>query len=261
MPLLRKRYHILSPFLRIPLRFFEAPLYGIRSKIRILIDGALLESAVFDQCEFIGSAGRRDQFPADVGNEIAFAGRSNAGKSSAINALIGRTRLARTSKTPGRTQTINFFHLAQNYRLVDLPGYGYAKAPTATIKAWSRLVQSYIKLRQSLCAVVILIDARRPLLDSDQRFIECCMTANRPLHLALTKSDKLSKHIAIQNQRNVRNQLQDLIQNRRLSPGKYPDNNVSVQLLSSQKRIGVDELRAIVTAWLEIDSCNHTQAL
>ena len=190
---------------------------------------------------------RSGQFPPDVGQEVAFAGRSNAGKSSAINALTNRTQLARTSKTPGRTQAINFFG-DEDDRLVDLPGYGYAKAPLAVSAAWRRLIQSYIVQRQSLRVMVVVMDVRRPLLELDRSFVATCIAASRCVHVVLTKVDKLSRQAVLQSEATVRSQLVAM-QTEHRSPFDDGENQqISLQSLSSLKRIGVEELRETIVA-------------
>ena len=160
--------------------------------------------------------------------EIAFAGRSNAGKSSAINTLSGRRRLAFVSKTPGRTQLINFFSLGGEAYLVDLPGYGYAGVPGAVREHWKHLVGTYIAQRPSLAGVVVVMDSRHPLTDLDLTLLAWLKEAGRPAHVLLTKADKLSKQAAQRTLAAVRRELATLV------PG------ATVQLFSSLKREGVD---------------------
>lgn len=143
------------------------------------------------QARFLKSAQSVEQCPADEGFEVAFAGRSNAGKSSAINRLTGQRSLARTSKTPGRTQLINFFELDDQRRLVDLPGYGYAKVDKATRAQWQRDLDDYLARRQCLTGLVLLMDIRHPLKDFDRLILDWSARAEMPLHLMLTKADKL----------------------------------------------------------------------
>ena len=164
--------------------------------------------------------------------EIAFAGRSNAGKSSAINTLVNQRRLAFVSKTPGRTQLINFFTLGGTAYLVDLPGYGYAGVPYAVRDHWKHLVGTYIAERLSLAAVVIVMDSRHPLTELDKTLIEWLRAAQRPAHVLLTKSDKLGKQSQQNTLAKVRRELSTL----------YP--GATVQLFSSLKREGVDTAAA-----------------
>jgi GTP-binding protein len=167
--------------------------------------------------------------------EIAFAGRSNAGKSSAINTLAGRRRLAFVSKTPGRTQLINFFSLGKDAFLVDLPGYGYAGVPGEVRRHWKELVGGYIAERPSLAAVVVVMDARHPLTDLDLTLLEWLRAAGRRAHILLTKSDKLSKQAAQSTLARVRREL----------GGLYPE--ATVQLFSSLKREGISEAASVLS--------------
>ncbi len=175
------------------------------------------------------------ELPRPGAPELAFAGRSNAGKSSAINTLAGRKRLAFVSKTPGRTQLINFFSLGPGGFLVDLPGYGFADAPADVRRHWEELVGTYIASRASLAAVVIVMDARHPLMPLDRKLIEWLRAAGRPTHILLTKSDKLSKQAAQRTLMQVRKELAQLW------PG------TTVQLFSSLKREGIEEAARILS--------------
>ena len=175
------------------------------------------------------------ELPRPGAPEIAFAGRSNAGKSSAINTLAGRRRLAFVSKTPGRTQLINFFSLGGDAFLVDLPGYGYAGVPGEVRQHWKELVGGYIAGRPSLAAVVVVMDARHPLTDLDLTLIEWLREAGRRAHVLLTKSDKLSKQAAQATLARVRRELS------RLYPG------ASAQLFSSLKREGIEEAASVLS--------------
>lgn len=173
--------------------------------------------------------------PAPGAPEIAFAGRSNAGKSSAINTLAGRRRLAFVSKTPGRTQLINFFSLGSAAFLVDLPGYGYADAPHAVRDHWKHLVGTYVAERASLAGVVVVMDSRHPLTDLDRTLLDWLKEAGRPAHVLLTKADKLSKQAA---QRTLVAVKRDLATH-------YPD--ATAQLFSSLKRDGVAEAASVLS--------------
>jgi GTP-binding protein len=175
------------------------------------------------------------ELPPPGAPELAFAGRSNAGKSSAINTLTGRTRLAFVSKTPGRTQLINFFSLGDAAFLVDLPGYGYAGVPGEVRRHWEGLVGHYIATRNSLAGVVIVMDSRHPLTPLDRRLIDWLRDAGRPVHALLTKSDKLSKQAAQQTLAKVRRELQQIC------PG------ATIQLFSSLKNEGVSEAAAVLS--------------
>ena len=147
----------------------------------------------YRQARFLTSVANIRDLPPDRGREVAFAGRSNAGKSSTINALTGRRNLARTSRTPGRTRLINFFELDELHRLVDLPGYGYAKVPRSMSREWGTLVGRYLASRRSLTGVVVLMDIRRPLTGLDGTLLEWCRAANLPILAVLTKADKLAR--------------------------------------------------------------------
>ena len=152
---------------------------------------------LFKESEFMLGVTKFKNLPEDVGNEILLAGRSNAGKSSALNALTANPKLARISKTPGRTTEINFFKVNDSLKLVDLPGYGFAKSSFHKRKDWAPLLEEYFLKRESLKAVVIFMDIRHPLKDSDRDMINLCNTSNAPFIPVLTKSDKMSN-----NQRN-----------------------------------------------------------
>ena len=147
----------------------------------------------YRQACFLTSVASIRGLPADRGREVAFAGRSNAGKSSAINALTGRRHLARTSRTPGRTRLINFFELDEERRLVDLPGYGYAKVPRSMSREWGALVGKYLESRESLAGVVVLMDIRHPLTELDATLLDWCRAADLPVLAVLTKADKLAR--------------------------------------------------------------------
>ena len=191
----------------------------------------------FKLTQFTTSAARISDCPADSRAEVAFAGRSNAGKSSAINSLCGHSKLARTSKTPGRTQLINFFAIEATRYLVDLPGYGFAKVPLEVKHKWQTELEKYLRLRDPLVGLILLSDIRHPLKQYDLTMIAWATESNLPLHLLLTKSDKL-KHGASQNALlRVRKETAAL-------PG------VSVQLFSSLKKTGLDEAKEIITKWL-----------
>ena len=175
------------------------------------------------------------ELPRPAAAEIAFAGRSNAGKSSAINTLAGRRRLAFVSKTPGRTQLINFFSLGGRAFLVDLPGYGYAGVPGEVRKHWESLVGDYIANRESLAAVVVVMDARHPLMPLDRQLLAWLRDSGRKAHVLLTKSDKLSKQAAKTTLDRARRELSALV------PGS------SVQLFSSLKSEGIQEATSVLS--------------
>jgi GTP-binding protein len=190
---------------------------------------AAQNEAPFNSAAFVMSVHDPRELPPPSLPELAFAGRSNAGKSSAINTLAGRRRLAFVSKTPGRTQLINFFSLGRDAVLVDLPGYGYAGVPGEVREHWKHLVGTYIATRESLAAVVVVMDIRRPLTALDRTLLEWLRDAGRRAHVLLTKSDKLSKQA----------QQKALTTTRRALGSEFP--GTSVQLFSSLKRDGVAE--------------------
>jgi GTP-binding protein len=185
--------------------------------------------------EFLTSAPTLAQCPPDMGCEIAFAGRSNAGKSSAINCLTRQTKLARTSKTPGRTQLLNFFSLSPSQRLVDLPGYGFAKVPLAKKKEWDRHLSEYLQKRQSLQALVLLMDIRHPLQDFDWQMIQWARNSQLPIHILLTKADKLKNGPG----KTVELQTAKAIRERGIE-------NLSIQRFSALKKTGLDQLIAFL---------------
>ena len=190
----------------------------------------------YRQASFVKSAARLSQCPENEGREVAFAGRSNAGKSSALNALTGSNKLARTSKTPGRTQLINFFQVQDDVFLVDLPGYGYAKVPEAMKKEWQHHMTDYLERRDALVGLVLLMDIRHPMKEFDQMMLNWSVSANLPLHILLTKADKLKQGAAKQVLNKLRQEL-----------ARFP--LVSTQLFSSLKRTGVDQLALKLDEW------------
>ena len=194
--------------------------------------------------EFLTSAPSIKQCPADTGCEVAFAGRSNAGKSSAINALTRQKALARTSKTPGRTQLINFFQLSHNNRLVDLPGYGYAKVPRAMKAEWDRHLAEYLQMRNSLTGLILLMDIRHPLQEYDQQMLNWAAQASLPVHILLTKADKLKRGPAENSRLKVEKLLRDM------DPGCTL---LSVQTFSALKKQGLSELERQLSHWLSAE--------
>jgi GTP-binding protein len=188
-------------------------------------------------CFILGTPDAR-RAPPDTGVEIAFAGRSNAGKSSALNVITGQRSLARISKAPGRTREINFFGIDDDRRLVDLPGYGYAKVARTVKIQWQKNIALYLETRKSLGGVILLMDVRHPLKDIDQQVLGWCHAAGLPTHVLLTKSDKLKRGPAKNALLDVRRQLAAL------HPG------ASVQLFSSLKRDGVEQVQAVLDDWL-----------
>lgn len=176
--------------------------------------------------------------------EIAFAGRSNAGKSSAINLLTRKHRLAFTSKTPGRTQLINYFALAPEIYLVDLPGYGYAKVPPAMKAQWEALLSAYLQTREALAGLVLIMDARHPLTALDRQMLDWFALTGKPVHVLLSKADKLSNSERAQTLRRVRAELAGMTQ-------------VSVQLFSSLSKLGADEAAAHIESWLQTAAASN----
>ncbi|KUM39453.1 ribosome biogenesis GTP-binding protein YihA/YsxC [Pseudomonas sp. EpS/L25] len=193
------------------------------------------------QASFLISAAKVEQCPADSGREVAFAGRSNAGKSSALNTLT-HASLARTSKTPGRTQLLNFFSLDEERRLVDLPGYGYAKVPIPLKQHWQEHLEAYLSSRHSLSGVVLMMDIRHPLTEFDRLMLDWAQASSMPLHILLTKADKLAfgaqKNALLKVQREVRQGWGD---------------TASIQLFSAPKRQGVEDALRVLAGWLGLD--------
>jgi len=190
----------------------------------------------FRHTRFLKSAAELTDLPPNAGREVAFAGRSNAGKSSALNAITGVNGLARVSKTPGRTQLINLFVLDADRRLVDLPGYGYAKVPAAVREQWGRLMEDYFQYRQVLAGLVLVMDIRHPLTEFDQRMLAWCGPLGLPVLVLLTKADKLTRNHANQARQAVSRQLADL--------------PVQVEVFSAVSGQGVDVAREVIDGWL-----------
>ncbi len=189
---------------------------------------------IFDGATYVASAHDLEQLPLDLGIEVAFVGRSNSGKSSAINTLANHKRLAFVSKTPGRTQLINFFTITQGRTLVDLPGYGYAKVPPAVKAHWTELLAAYVSTRKALKGLVIIMDSRHPMRTSDTELLNWYRPTNKPVHVLLTKSDKLTRNEQAKTLRDVKQQIIE---------GQY---NATVQLFSSLKRTGVPEAEVAI---------------
>jgi len=189
--------------------------------------------AAFPNARFLVSAAAPGQFPADHGAEVAFAGRSNAGKSSAINAIVGRQGLARTSKTPGRTRLINFFELSPRERIVDLPGYGYASAPEAERRTWPRLIEA-LRERDALKGLFVIVDARRGIGEGDEALLEWALPRQR-VHVLLAKADKLTRNEG----RRALAAAAEALRGR-----------ATVQLFSAHARAGLDEAQGVLRAWL-----------
>ena len=196
----------------------------------------------YRSAHFLTSAAKLSQCPADSGWEVAFAGRSNAGKSSAINSLTNNKKLAKTSRTPGRTRLLNFFQLSESQRLVDLPGYGFAKVPLAVKREWTKHLENYLQKRQSLRGLILLMDVRHPLQPFDQQMLEWALAASMPVHILLTKADKLKRGPASAALLKVRAGLEPY------------EELVSVQLFSALKHSGTGELVSVLNAWLTDES-------
>jgi GTP-binding protein len=192
-----------------------------------------LHKAAFRQ-----SAEKLTQLPADSSFEVAFAGRSNAGKSSALNALTGRRRLAHVSKTPGRTRLINFFAVSSNAYLVDLPGYGYAQVPGDMKRQWARLLTGYLNERRQIRGLVVVMDVRHPMTPLDCQLLDWFAATGKPVHVLLTKADKLSRSQAAAQLRKAQMVLRK----------GYPD--CTVQLFSSSSKLGIEDAQQIICDWL-----------
>ncbi|MBL8525874.1 MAG: YihA family ribosome biogenesis GTP-binding protein [Betaproteobacteria bacterium] len=190
---------------------------------------------LFDRAVYTASAHDLEQLPPDLGREVAFVGRSNAGKSSAINTLANHKRLAFVSKTPGRTQLINFFSLGDDRSLVDLPGYGYAQVPARVKAHWQGVLAAYVSSRLALKGLVLIMDARHPLKPLDLQLLDWYLPTGKPVHCLLTKSDKLSRNEQSLTLQKVRQQM------------KAANHQSTVQLFSSLKKQGVEEAEAAIT--------------
>ena len=193
----------------------------------------------YHKAKFIFSAANLKQLTADEGIEVAFVGRSNAGKSSALNALTNQKKLARISKTPGRTQLINLFELTEGKRLVDLPGFGFAKVPEEVKRRWQYMLDRYLRNRTCLQGLILLMDIRHPLQTFERQMVEWANHVNIPVHILLTKADKLSKNAA-------HNVLLQVKRELKILPGI-----LSVQLFSAQEQMGRDELVAQLDKWFD----------
>lgn len=193
---------------------------------------------LFHHAKFYTTVNHLKDLPATTA-EIAFVGRSNAGKSSAINTLTNHTRLAYVSKTPGRTQHINFFELANGRFMVDLPGYGYAQVPEAVRQHWVNLLGNYLQTRSQLIGLILIMDIRHPLKELDKRMLDFFAVTKQPVHILLSKADKLSKNEQIKTLAMVKKLLQPYVARQQ----------VTVQLFSSLKKQGIDEVNDIVAVW------------
>ena len=200
----------------------------------------------YQQATFLTSAPDIKALPADIGIEVAFAGRSNAGKSSALNTLTRQNSLARTSKTPGRTQLINTFVFAENKRLIDLPGYGFDKVPLAVKEKWQKSLSQYLEKRQSLQGLVVLMDIRHPLKDLDQQLVHWAVQSELPVLILLTKADKLGPGA----------RKKTLLEVREASLAFMGD--VTVHMFSSLTKIGMTEFEQTLDNWFSTDSNANT---
>ena len=196
---------------------------------------------LFQNATFYISAHHLRDLPAPIGVEVAFAGRSNAGKSSALNTLANHNRLAYVSNQPGRTQLINFFSLGNDRFLVDLPGYGYAKVPAAMRAHWQMTLSNYLSHRSTLFGLVLVMDCRHPLTPLDRQMLDWFSPSGKPIHVLLTKSDNLSRNAANQTLQAVKKELQSTW------------GNCTIQLFSSLKKQGVEEAETVIGAWLKDD--------
>lgn len=198
--------------------------------------------SLYHQARFALSVAKLSQLPPDEGFEVAFAGRSNAGKSSAINKITGQKALARTSKTPGRTQLINYFTLDEQRRLVDLPGYGYAKVSLDIKLRWQETMERYLSVRRSLKGLILLMDVRHPLKEIDKQLLTWCWQVGMPVHVLLTKADKLNRGPAQSILLDVRRELED----------NAPPGTTTVQLFSALKGTGTEEVYGVLDRWLVV---------
>ena len=193
---------------------------------------------LFQNAKFFTTVNHLKDLP-DTGAEIAFVGRSNAGKSSAINTLCNHVRLAYVSKTPGRTQHINFFELADGHFMVDLPGYGYAQVPEAVRRHWVELLGKYLQTRRQLIGLVLIMDCRHPLKPLDVQMLDFFAQTGQPVHILLSKADKLSKNDQIKTLSSVKKLLKPFMERQ----------EVSIQLFASLKKQGIEEVNQVVSAW------------
>ena len=199
--------------------------------------------SILQNVSFVISTNHFDELPIDSGREIAFAGRSNAGKSSAINTLTNKTRLAFVSKQPGRTQLINFFKIKDMQSLVDLPGYGFAKVPKPMKDHWRKLLPKYLQERKSLIGLVLVVDIRRELTELDTQMLDWFAPQKKPIHVLLTKSDKVSKDKSLRTLNKINNELKE-------KWGKKFNVECSAQLFSSLKKQGIEKATKKIEQWL-----------
>src|SRR3990167_881980 len=193
----------------------------------------------YQKAQFLLSVAQLTQLPKDQGAEVAFAGRSNVGKSSVLNQLTHNKNLARVSKTPGRTQLLNFFGLDTHRRLVDLPGYGYAKVPDSMRLHWQKLIDGYLNTRRSLRGLILIMDVRHPLQPLDQQFLQWCESRNIDVHIVLNKADKLKRGPLLQTYKAVEKAVSML------------RNDMTLQVFSVLQKQGVEELQAVLDKWFD----------
>ncbi|MDO8293623.1 MAG: ribosome biogenesis GTP-binding protein YihA/YsxC [Gallionella sp.] len=212
---------------------------------------------LFSQAAFYTTVNHIKDLPQHGGREVAFVGRSNAGKSSAINTLANHVRLAYTSKTPGRTQHLNYFSLGANNFLVDLPGYGYAKVPPDIQRHWEQLLSEYLKTREELAGLVIIMDSRHPLTELDEAMLDWFAPTGKPVHILLTKSDKLSRQQATLTLNRVKSHLAEHFSSD-ITPASGHESSLklrfpqcTVQLFSSLKKIGTEEAEGVIAGWFQ----------
>lgn len=198
------------------------------------------KSVNYQRVEYLTSATKNAQLPLDAGVEVAFIGRSNSGKSSSLNTITGKKALARTSSTPGRTQMLNLFDLGNNCRLVDLPGYGYAKVPKPVQKRWEAVTHEYLETRDCLKGLVLIMDVRHPLKEQDYELITWAASCGVPMHILLSKADKLKNAAKKKTLKEVEEMLK-----------QFP--TVTVQLFSSLDREGVDTAKEKLNEWFVLD--------
>lgn len=223
------RYSILAPL------FFRMRLVPCRA-LPTLVGFSM---SLFSHAEFELSVAHPSGLPLSAAPEIAFAGRSNAGKSSAINTLVGHTRLAFVSKTPGRTQLINVFRMKNGAALIDLPGYGYAQVPEKVKREWGELLENYLTHRENLAGLILIMDARRPFTALDRQMVGWFAPTGKPIHCLLTKADKLT-----------RQEQAKALRAAKVEAGKMVG-HITLQLFSSLKKTGVDEAETAIGEWLK----------
>lgn len=197
--------------------------------------------SLFQKATFLDSVYDWHKLPEDIGMEVAIIGRSNAGKSSTLNALTQQKQLARVSKTPGRTQCINLFELDEQHRLADLPGYGFAKVPAPVQKRWTQLIERYLAERKSLKGLIVVMDIRHPLKTYDVEMIEWAVESNLPVHLLLNKADKLKYGATQKTLQQVSSKIKS-----------YP--NVSIQTISALRKTDIETLKQKILDWYQLSS-------